>query len=259
VEFCPRACTEDKQKARGGYGHARDPCSPSLPARPWANIGDLTLTLASFPYRPRSKATSVEIPAHETGKCNTGWTRPRRRPAAGAAAAAAAAAAASPPNAAAAAAAACVPVSPRVLSPGISSGPPAAAAAAGGGLPTTATGFAGRGKGTGKVDIESGRGALAAFRRKGGWKRKGNTGLTRGQRLAVSHRHYDMKTALEVLRRSPLPEAAVRRKMRHIVGARWAASVCASAQSRNMGSDRRLWVHPTALCLIIGILLLLAQ
>lgn len=45
-------------------------------------------------------------------------------------------------------------------------------------------------------------------------------GLTRGQRLQVSYRHYDIHTAAEVLRRSPLPEKAVWRKMRQIVGTR---------------------------------------
>ena len=45
--------------------------------------------------------------------------------------------------------------------------------------------------------------------------------LTRGQRLALSHRHYNIRAAVEVLRRSPLPETAVWRKMREIVGARF--------------------------------------
>lgn len=53
--------------------------------------------------------------------------------------------------------------------------------------------------------------------------RKG--GLTRGQRLALSHRHYDIRAAVEVLRRSPLPETAVWRKMRQIVGARFVEPV----------------------------------
>eukprot|EP00903_Cladosiphon_okamuranus_P014277 g13260.t1 len=48
--------------------------------------------------------------------------------------------------------------------------------------------------------------------------RKG--GLTRGQRIALSHRHYDIRAAVEVLRRSPLPETVVWRKMRQIVVAR---------------------------------------
>lgn len=61
-----------------------------------------------------------------------------------------------------------------------------------------------------------------------------NGGLTRGQRLALSHRHYDVRAAVEVLRRSPLPESAVWRKMRQIVAARFVAvsvSRCCCSQS----------------------------
>lgn len=47
-----------------------------------------------------------------------------------------------------------------------------------------------------------------------------NVGMTRAERIAATHRHYDMRTAAEVLRRSPLPESAVWRKMRQIIGAR---------------------------------------
>lgn len=47
-----------------------------------------------------------------------------------------------------------------------------------------------------------------------------SSSLTRGQRMALSHRHYDIHAAVEVLRRSPLPEAVVLRKMRQIVEAR---------------------------------------
>ena len=52
------------------------------------------------------------------------------------------------------------------------------------------------------------------------WGIHGGAGLTRGQRIAVSHRHYDIRTAVEVLKRWPLPEKAVGRKMRQIIGAR---------------------------------------
>ncbi|CAM9929852.1 unnamed protein product [Ectocarpus fasciculatus] len=61
---------------------------------------------------------------------------------------------------------------------------------------------------------------VSSKNRGGGGTRKKRGGLTRGQRLAMSHRHYDLRAAVEVLRRSPLPETAVWRKMRQIVGAR---------------------------------------
>ena len=50
--------------------------------------------------------------------------------------------------------------------------------------------------------------------------RHNGKGLTRGERIAVSHRHYDIRTAVEVLKRWPLPEKAVWRKMRQIIAAR---------------------------------------
>ncbi|CAM9678768.1 unnamed protein product, partial [Laminaria digitata] len=53
-----------------------------------------------------------------------------------------------------------------------------------------------------------------------GNRKNGKGGLTRGQRIAVSHRHYDIRTAVEVLKRWPLPEKAVWRKMRQIIGER---------------------------------------
>lgn len=74
----------------------------------------------------------------------------------------------------------------------------------------------GRGRGGGDIAYgKDGRVKDSHFRR-----RRSSVGLTRGQRIAASHGHYDMRTAAEVLRRSPLPESAVRRKMRQIIGAR---------------------------------------
>lgn len=59
-------------------------------------------------------------------------------------------------------------------------------------------------------------------------RRAPRAGLTRAERIQASNRHYDIKTAAEVLRRSPLPEKAVWRKMRQIVGARlgWTVTDC---------------------------------
>lgn len=45
-------------------------------------------------------------------------------------------------------------------------------------------------------------------------------GLTRGERIVATHRYYSMHEAAEVLRRSPLPEGVVWKKMRQIVWAR---------------------------------------
>lgn len=63
------------------------------------------------------------------------------------------------------------------------------------------------------------------------------SGLTRGRRVKASYRHYDLSAAAEVLRRSPLPENAVWRKMRQIVGARlgWADFECGASGSRSTG------------------------
>lgn len=60
----------------------------------------------------------------------------------------------------------------------------------------------------------------------------GTEGLTRAQRLQVSYRHYDLRTAAEVLHRSPLPEKAVWRKMRQIVESRLGPSAAVSEQSQ---------------------------
>lgn len=77
-----------------------------------------------------------------------------------------------------------------------------------------------RGKGD-RGDLARGKDGRAKSRAGGKFRGGGSAvGLTRGERIAASHRHYDMHTAAEVLRRSPLPETAVRRKMRQIVGAR---------------------------------------
>lgn len=45
-------------------------------------------------------------------------------------------------------------------------------------------------------------------------------GTSPPRRIKMTHRYFDLQTATEVLRRSPLPERHVRRKVRQLVEAR---------------------------------------
>lgn len=70
-----------------------------------------------------------------------------------------------------------------------------------------------------------------------------NGGISRGRRIAASYRQVNLATAVEVLRKSPLPEQAVWRKMRQIVGARlgWTAlKTDAGGTGSNASVARRL-------------------
>ncbi|CBJ48824.1 Transient Receptor Potential Channel Fragment [Ectocarpus siliculosus] len=97
-------------------------------------------------------------------------------------------------------------------------GTSAAAVAAAAGVPVAPPGITGSSSRGVPLLPSSDKRKVSSKNRGGGATKRG--GLTRGQRLAMSHRHYDLRTAVEVLRRSPLPEAAVWRKMRQIIGAR---------------------------------------
>ncbi|CAM9340593.1 unnamed protein product, partial [Ectocarpus sp. 4 AP-2014] len=94
----------------------------------------------------------------------------------------------------------------------------AAAAAAVAGVPVAPPGTSGSSTRGAPLLPTSDKRKVSSKNRGGGATKRG--GLTRGQRLAMSHRHYELRAAVEVLRRSPLPEAAVWRKMRQIIGAR---------------------------------------
>ncbi|CAN0141746.1 unnamed protein product, partial [Ectocarpus sp. 13 AM-2016] len=101
---------------------------------------------------------------------------------------------------------------------GTSAAAAAAAAAAVAGLPVAPPGITGPSSRSAPSLPMSDKRKVSSKNRGGGATNKG--GLTGGQRLAMSHRHYELRAAVEVLRRSPLPEAAVWRKMRQIIEAR---------------------------------------
>ncbi|CAN0400595.1 unnamed protein product [Ectocarpus sp. 12 AP-2014] len=94
----------------------------------------------------------------------------------------------------------------------------AAATAAVAGAPVAPPGITGSSSRSAPSLPMSDKRKVSSKNRGGGATKRG--GLTGGQRLAMSHRHYELRAAVEVLRRSPLPEAAVWRKMRQIIEAR---------------------------------------